>query len=175
MKRGKLLAKYGIRFPLMGQSEARFWALPGRERMVLIAAYLCDVVKVREVKPNEGFWVNRILARTGLGPGYAWCAAFISFCADLAEYDIGPKKGRAAVRNWFDWAKKDNRVGFKPRRGDLYGWVNPDGRGHIGIATNIVGGKVLGIEGNTNAQGSREGDGAYRKERPVAEVDWIRL
>jgi hypothetical protein len=135
--------------------------------MVLVAAYLCDVVGIRERGKNRGFWVERILQSIGLGPGYAWCAAFVSYCADLAEFSTGPKRGRAAVRSWAEWAKEENRLGFSPQRGDLVYKLNANGTGHIGVIIGAVNGRARTIEGNTDGGGSREGDGAYRRERMI--------
>lgn len=174
--RGAKLKAYGVGFPLLGQTEEAFWKLPGKERMLLVAAYLCDVVQIREQGWNRGKWVERCLRAVGLGPGYAWCAAFVALCADLAECSIGPKSGRGRVANWAKWAKEDNRIGFKPQRGDLMYWLNKDGTGHIGVVSDSHDFFVETVEGNTNAEGSREGDGAYRKTRQVTpKIHFIRL
>lgn len=165
---GAKLAAYGIKFPLMGQSEPDFWKLPGKERMVLIAAYLIDVVKIREQGWNRGPWVERVLRSVGLGVGNPWCAAFVSLCAELAEFPIGPKVGRGAVRNWVKWAQANNLLGFKPTRGDLGYFLNANGKGHIGIILNVADERhVESGEGNTDDGGSREGDGAYRRKRII--------
>ena len=42
--------------------------------------------------------------------------------------------------------------------------------GHIGIVTGFDGKNIYTIEGNTNAAGSREGQGVYRKIRPLKTV-----
>lgn len=172
----KKLAAYGIKFPFLGQTAESFLHLSARERFVLIAGWMCDIAKVREKGWNRGPMVTRILRSIGLGPGYPWCAAFVSLCAELAEFNIGPKFGRGAVRNWRKWAKEDNRLGFKAMRGDLCFMLNPDGTGHIEIVTSSGPGEqfVDTIGGNTNEEGSREGDGVYRKIRNKAKWHFIR-
>ena len=49
--------------------------------------------------------------------------------------------------------------------------------GHCGIVESIRDDWITTIEGNTNAAGSREGDGVYRKVRKKATIhsfsDWI--
>lgn len=165
---GAALAKAGIGFPIMGVAEGSFWMLPGKERMVLIAAHLCDKVHVKEIGANRGLWVERMLAAVGLGGGFAWCASFVSYCAKLAEFETGPKSGRAAVRNWASWAKDNNLLGFKPTRGDLvYRLDSKTKLGHIGIIIDADPPNVKTIEGNTDGSGSREGDGVYRKSRQI--------
>lgn len=176
----KKLEAYGIKFPLLGQTAESFVQLPARERFVLVAAWLCDVAKVRESGFNRGTWVERILRSIGLGAGNPWCAAFVSLCAELAEYPIGPKLGRGAVRFWHAWAKKENRLGFKPSRGDLCYSLNKDLKGHIEIVTEGGDHWVETIGGNTSADNAqellsqREGDGVYRKKRNVKNWSFIR-
>ncbi len=50
--------------------------------------------------------------------------------------------------------------------------------GHCGIVERLQGDFVVSIEGNTNVNGGREGDGVYRKlrhKRSIAKyADWIR-
>lgn len=158
-----------LAFPLMGQTEEQFRALPAGERALLVAAWLVDVVKVREVGANRGEWVARFLAGVGLGPGFAWCAAFVSWCHDAAGVEFGPKRGRASVRRWLDWAVESERLTLKPERGDLFLRVNPNGTGHIGFFVRPAGpGVFQTIEGNSNKGGGRDGDGAYRLQRAYA-------
>lgn len=168
-----------IQFPALGiQSQEEFDSLPQADRIALAAAYFCDVVKVKEVGSNRGFWVEKFLKAVGLGGGYAWCAAFVSFCLKEAGIETGPKKGRAAVRNWENWASREGRLQpmEKAQRGDLVGYTdNLTGLGHIGICVGMdkraTNWKDT-IEGNTNATGSRDGDGVYRKTRQARGNWW---
>lgn len=158
-----------LKFPIFNYSEQQFWGFSDCERFVLVAAWLCDIQKVKETKRNSGVWVDWFLSLCGLGPGYAWCAAFVSACFKLAKIETGPKSGRARVANWYQWAKENNLLveNESPRRGDLWGYVNSDGTGHIGIVTNKRAPYVFTIEGNTNESGSREGTAVLRKQRDV--------
>lgn len=137
----------------------------------------------KEVGNNRGTFVERLLARVGLGGGYPWCAAFVSSVLQDAGVKAGPKIGRAAVRNWEKWAHTNGRLikldQVKP--GDLFFWINPNGTGHIGIVEAVKWSQathttmIYTIEGNTNSSGSREGDGVYRKTRlPSAKIQFIR-
>ena len=156
------------------------WATAGSpiENALLIAAHLCDIEKVRELGANRGAWVERFLGAVGLPGGYAWCAAFVSFCLKSGGYTAGPKLP-AAVRNWASWAKAEGRIVEAPRRGDLGFWLNPDGTGHIFFVANPAGVMVKTIEGNSNVAGSRDGDGVYRNNRPISggphKLQFIRL
>jgi hypothetical protein len=38
------------------------------------------------------------------------------------------------------------------------------GNGHAGFVLEVVGGKLITVEGNTNDNGSREGIGVFRRE-----------
>ncbi len=142
------------------------------EKVLLLMANLADRQQVREIGTNRGFWVERFLAAAGLGPGYPWCAAALTWSCDQLEIDR-PPKGAAAVRNWVTWSIATGRHLLTPRpeRGDIVYWLNPDGTGHIGIVSRVEGSKVYTIEGNTSSgnQGSqRDGDGLYRRERPIS-------
>jgi hypothetical protein len=177
---GALLKASGLAFPLSGVDERAFWELPGRERALLIAAHLCDVVKVREEwGPNRGRWVDLFVRMARLNPlgRYAWCASFVGACLDLGEFTFGPKHGRAAVRNWLSWARKYGYRTTRPQRGDLFAKIlNPKGTGHMGFVVSVSyrTGMFTTIEGNTDAKGSREGDGLYRKTRRIADWNFIR-
>lgn len=138
-----------------------------KERALLVAAYYCDEVKVRETKVNRGFWVSKFLQSVGLGPGFAWCAAFVSFCLREGGYTDGPKTGRAAVRSWMKWAADNDRFVTWPERGDLVCLVGP-GISHIEMVVKPLDSAISTIGGNTSSgeSGSQDdGDGVYRRRR----------
>lgn len=154
--------------------------MPVQERWVLVAAYLADKVKVREVGGNNrGFWVAKFLAKVGLGSGYAWCAAAQVWAIRTSGYKGELPKGAAAVRNWVVWARKNDLVMQHPMRGDFAYWLNPDGTGHIGVVIEVKGQNLETIEGNTSSgvKGSqRDGNGMYRRNRRIADFDgFIRI
>ena len=171
--------------PPPGFSGGTWDSLPVQERAVQWAAYYADTLKVRELPTNRGFWVERFLAYCGLGAGYAWCAAFVSECLKDAGWT---KFKSAAVLKWRDWAE-DSACDFgKPVRGALGYWVRSSGR-HIEIVLAAEGewcptsvhesgkvpkGFVHTIGGNTSigVNGSQnDGDGVYRRLRPVGNFD----
>lgn len=139
----------------------------------------------REIGRNAGEFVAAVLKAVGLGTGYPWCAAFVRYCLDRSGCKgVGPRKGAAAVITWHRWALENGRQipMMQAGRGDLFYWLNKDGTGHIGWVVECyksaggVGYAIDTIEGNTNASGSREGDGVYRKTRQVTDnIKFIRL
>lgn len=159
-------------------TEEAWQKMPAWERALHLASSM-ERKKVREeAGANRGYWVDRFLAVVGLGPGYAWCAAFVSWC--LVQGGVDRKKlpkGAAAVRNWSAWADATGRyrnLEEGPIRGDLMFWVDRSGLGHIGFVVDVSAwasqGLVTTIEGNTNAAGGREGDGVHRRTRTKHEL-----
>lgn len=138
-------------------------------------ASLYAIRGVKEVGHNAGLFVERFLKSVGLNAGYAWCAAFVYHCCRKAGYDpkLLPNRWKAAaVRNWVEWAHKTGRIVKKPKRGDLMFWMNANQTGHIEFVRNTSKWpqEIDTIGGNTDADGSREGDGVYYKTRDLAKV-----
>jgi hypothetical protein len=138
------------------------------EAVLLVFAWLADVVKVRESGGNNrGVWVKRFLNACGLPEGYPWCAASIYW----ASVQVGaptPKPSEAAgVSNWRDWAKRTGRHRTSPKRGyECY--KKSDGASHIGMVVRSFAGFVYSIEGNTspgNEGSQQDGGGLYRRVR----------
>ena len=173
--------------PPPGFSGGDWLSLPVQERAVQWAAYYADTVKVRELPTNRGFWVAKFLAYCGLSEGYAWCAAFVSECLK----DAGWKSFKsAAVWGWHDWADERCRIDSKPKRGALAYWTKPGSRhieiviategewcpGSVHESGKVPAGFVHTIGGNTSSgvKGSQnDGDGVYRRLRPVGNFDWF--
>lgn len=132
---------------------------------------------------------------------WSWCAAFTAWCLreTLNDYEarkdlyaIGVTQKRVELESWrcksaraFSWETWALSKGHK---------VIPDGRelakkgdfvvydfSHIGIVAMdqaSMGLMLVTIEGNTNLQGSREGDGVYvktRKSHPTVISSFIRI
>ena len=114
----------------------------------------------------------------GPDDGYAWCASFVCWCVMVAIVgrEITFRRPRTPSAWGFeDWARKqDSSVHLKKphnsdiKRGDIVVFKFS----HIGIAASKPdkNGYFDTVEGNTNKEGSREGDGVYLKSRPVAAV-----
>lgn len=129
-------------------------------------------IGVREATgKNDGTQVEKYLKSCNLGKGYAWCAAFITWC-----YQVNKVKAKttAWAPAWFTPASKviytRANGGLQPKRGDVFGlWIN-NRIGHVGFIYKWDAKFVTTIEGNTNEAGSREGDGVYKKKRLTKQV-----
>jgi len=138
---------------------------------------------IREQGANRGPAVEALQREGGGKPGDAWCAEFcaavlgracrvlgipVPFKVDpnvetLAREATAAGRARPAV---------DGQIGDLLLLGRLHG-SRPD-YFHVGL---IVGGgpqaQFETIEGNTNVDGSAEGDGVYRKQRQAAQSDLV--
>ncbi|GAL83407.1 hypothetical protein MYP_634 [Sporocytophaga myxococcoides] len=126
---------------------------------------------------NDGPEIEAYLRVCGLPKGHAWCAAFVSWVFDRAN--IKAIKS-AWAPSWFP----NKNVIFKngkslpekpsPSQGDVFGiyFLNLKRVGHVGFIDNWNYSKttVVTVEGNTNAAGSREGDGVLRKYRLKSQI-----
>jgi hypothetical protein len=109
---------------------------------------------VTEAARNSGPQIDLYLADVQLGPGYPWCAAFVSWCFDQA----GGADPRTAGC-WHMWRSYIARRAEAPAPGLVFILDHGHGLGHCGIVETVNGdGTLTTIEGNTNADGSREGD-----------------
>lgn len=108
---------------------------------------------------NDGERVETYLRYTGLSKGYAWCAAFVSFCYGQA--------GLSEPRNPWSPALFPNAKTYcrgsacqRPealkaiRPADVFGLYGQREKriNHVGLVRNIQGNYVLTIEGNSNNQ-----------------------
>lgn len=126
-------------------------------------------IGVREATgKNDGKDVEKYLRSTGLGKGYAWCAAFVHWCLDQAKIPNTINAYSPTAHN------PKNIVWFKHRfekdiqAGDVFTlWYAKLGRiAHTGFVDRRINSSIYeSVEGNTNEAGSREGDGVYKKRR----------
>lgn len=117
--------------------------------------------------------------------GYAWCAIFISYVLKEA-YGYAFKDAR--VSRWerhlnINGEYIDNNTSVDFRKDFIYIglWVRSDGFGHIFFVDPMKSfdfdstSLVSTIEGNTNDDGSREGDGVYRRSRDLSTFKLYRI
>lgn len=129
-------------------------------------------VGVREATGrNDGEQVEKFLALTGFGPGYAWCAAYMSYIYHECKVDSpvtawSPSFGLAKDAVWKQ-GEGYQRAQLSAKPGDAFTiYYSSKGRiGHVGMYLYSTINRVYTIEGNTNQAGSREGDGVYHKAR----------
>lgn len=129
---------------------------------------------LREEAGNSGPMVDSILASVGLeGSGAPWCAAWIVYVADKAFGKEANPFPRSAWSPDFVVKPTWNRgQGQLPGPADAFGvYFQSLGRvAHTGLVERIEGKLAVTLEGNTNANGGREGDGVYRKRRPLGTI-----
>ncbi|HWL00109.1 MAG TPA: CHAP domain-containing protein, partial [Parapedobacter sp.] len=141
---------------------------------------------------NDGSRVGEYLRYCGLGEGYAWCAAFVSWCHGQAGYPA-PRNAWAAAL--FPASKTIWHAGDQlpanggqpiPRAGDVFGiyYTNLRRIAHVGFVDGWDGKYCITVEGNTGpdepvdtrsdpANPIRAGppvDGVYKKRRPIRTI-----
>lgn len=156
-------ARYGL-------SLFAFASLPVAEHALYRAAYAADVLHVEEIPrgSNRGPDVERYQKSAGAEAGDPWCAAFWT-CMLL---DSGVSRSAlpelaASVHGWLDWAKAKGIVSDTPKRGFVGLIIESATTGHLVGISAVRGDTVDTIEGNTNTDGSREGYGVFRRNRPI--------
>ena len=164
--------------------------------LALIATATAEANKgVREVGKNAGPDVEKYLHSLGMSKGSPWCAAFVSWCVMTSRGLAKPPKWcsgsavslyqvarnsktcisvtpvdadyKAKVKPGYIWSRaQDGAAAAAARKGQ---WC----QGHTGIVVAVDAIGFHTIEGNTNAAGSREGDGVYRKTHKWADAEII--
>lgn len=153
----------------------------------IVAEIAESQVGVHESGENTGSQVKKYQATTSLGgTGWPWCAAFVCWCFQEAlkrpgfklavSLDQVPRSARAfgfdttwakSVKAFtFSGGKVNSKTGPQPKRGDIVVFSFS----HVGIVTADYegGGYVATVEGNTNEEGSREGNAVVKKRRSLS-------
>lgn len=146
-------------------------------------------IGVRESPPgsNRGHEVDQYLESVSEGLlGSPWCVAFIYWCFKQAAHKLGranPMVKTASV--WTHWEKAgliDGNIVIRPdeaqqdpsllKPGMIFHIDTGGRKGHAGLIVNVVGDKIVTIEGNTNDNGSREGIGVFiRSTRKIRQIN----
>ncbi|MCA6094980.1 CHAP domain-containing protein, partial [Streptomyces sp. SCA3-4] len=92
-----------------------------------------------------------------------WCAMFVSYCAWKTDNDdIIPKY--ASCELGVAWFKARGLWSEKPSVGAIV-FYGPGGGTHTEIVESFTDTHIITIGGNTNDNGSANGDGVYRRTR----------
>lgn len=119
---------------------------------------------------NDGREVEMYLQTVGLGKGYAWCAAFVKW--NLLQ--VGITKANRINGMALSCHNSANIIYYKNnflqpvQPGDIFTiyYSSLKRIGHTGFLDKAINSSIYrSVEGNTNAVGSREGDGVYYKYR----------
>lgn len=127
-------------------------------------------VGYHEGKDKSGNWDN-VEKFAGMVPGLAWvsiehqpwCAVFVSAAAHKTGVTGVPMTASVAVLR--DYAKAHGRFSEYPAKGAIM-LLHEDGSDHTEIIYAWDSSRVYSVGGNTNINGSSEGDGVYLKSRP---------
>lgn len=144
--------------------------LTQRTRILAIAQ---SQIGVREaLGKNDGVAVENYLRYTSNKKGSPWCASFVSWVFGQAGY-AQPKTA------WSPALFPLARQTLNPLPADVFGiyFSSLKRIAHCGLIEKRQGSYVISIEANTNIDGSREGDGVYRKRRHLKTIkyfaDWL--
>ncbi len=118
-------------------------------------------VGVREGRNND----NRFAAKAGFPNHQAWCASFVVAVfkeAGLGSLITTPSPGVDQLAAGFKRAKRWSEY---PAIGAVVCFGKPSDLNHTGIVVAYDADTITTVEGNTNDDGSREGNGVYLKKR----------
>ena len=139
------------------------------------------VVEVPKLS-NRGLSIDYWLNECGIPLGNPWCAAFVTAILRQALGRGNPVYLTGSVQRIVDWAKTLQPIGVwqdKPERGDLFVIYFPSLKrfGHVGFVEAVTEAGFTTIEGNSNADGSRDGYGVGSNKRKVTDsikfVRWV--
>lgn len=131
-------------------------------------------LNVRELTgKNDGEAVESYLRSVGLGKGYAWCVALPYWCFRKASEELYIPNPLPKTGGVLDHLNKTKGKIINPEEaitGDLVCMDFGKGKGHMYIVAETFRNpfnekRAFTIEGNTNVEGSREGDGVYERNR----------
>ena len=154
------------------------------EVMAIASGEMEKGVRERPKNSNRGPEVDEYLRRAGVQPPDMWCCAFVYWCFDEAANKLGRDNPMVKTAGCLDhWRRSAgrgaNRVSasdaisnpalIKP--GAIFIMDYSGGKGHTGIVTEIHGGVLTTIEGNTDGSLTRDGGGVYRLKRKMSNVN----
>jgi hypothetical protein len=140
-------------------------------------------IGIKEIPPgsNRGPRVEEYLKSVHLGPGYAWCAAFVYWCYKKACMGLNLANPLLATGSCLNhWNKTTGKritsgeVALNPALigpGDIFIIRRNEWQGHTGIVTAIDGAYIKTIEGNANSFHSAEGDGVVELKRKIDSIN----
>lgn len=154
---------------------------PSSNLLIKVMEIAASQIGVRE-KPlgsNSGPEVDEYLHSVGLdpGPNSFWCVAFEYWCFKKAAAALGRNNPMIKTAGVLDHWHQAGRSGISRittqqaqnnpsllKAGMIFTIDIGDGFGHSGLVENVVGGRLVTIEGNTNTDGSRNGIGVFRRD-----------
>jgi len=136
----------------------------------------------QEIGMNDGPEVAVFLASVGLSPGFAWCAAYVSFCLEAARVTLPVvRSARAQDFITHDSIEAQYAAHYRvnPAMGSLVVWKKGNGPfGHVGIVIYWYGRCGVTVEGNTSSGqfgNQRDGDGVWVRTRCIEAGNAFRI
>lgn len=139
-------------------------------------------VGVRETSGrNDGPMVREYLASTGLPEGHPWCAAIVHWCyrkcGDVKEpIHLYARAAQWHTEEFVIWRQGDpHPEGRLSRDGDHFSlhYASLGRIGHTGLIYGEDDNHLRTVEGNTNAEGSREGNQVALRRRTKRTIHTI--
>jgi hypothetical protein len=121
-------------------------------------------IGIREQGWNAGQRVEEYLKSVKLSKGNPWCAAFVVWCHIQCDIYI-------VLSGYSPSLFPKKNIVTNPRPGDVFGiyFANKGRIAHVGFIDEVRVNSYITVEGNTGSdnygQGTREGDGVYKKVR----------
>lgn len=144
----------------------------------LVIQYAQKNIGEKEVEANSSPLIDRMLKEVGLKAGDPWCAAAISYWVKLASIQLGKHPEFVYGGSVYKiWAKNQKLVIAKPVPNCIFcidHGLSKQGNkiGHTGLVIGVSNDVVATVEGNTNKDGSRNGDGVYARTRNISEITY---
>jgi hypothetical protein len=141
-----------------------------------------DQVGTTESGINGGAAVDRYLASVGLGTGYPYCAAFVSWAIDSADVctpSVRSARAQAFITDRSINAKHVLRGSYEPSSGDIL--IFKKGNtiyGHVGFVIRWDEKHGHTVEANTSPGDTgrqRDGDGVWIRERSIQPLNYFRI
>lgn len=134
---------------------------------------------------NTGPEIDRFLSSVGLGPGYSWCAAFVSYSLQEAVPMPDFPATRSALARHFRVSghaidiRRAVASNMHYESGWIVGWQRGTSiYGHIGFIIYGQGATMRTVEGNTSpgTGGSQfDGGGVYLRQRQYVASNYLRI
>jgi hypothetical protein len=139
-------------------------------------------VKEVPLRSNRGPRVEEYLKSVCLGPGYAWCVAFVYWCFEQSAASLNRVNPLPRTGSCIDhWTKSPGKKIITAEAVQIPQFIQPGtifiilnrktGHGHTGIVVGVNGGYIQTIEGNTNSFLSREGNGVIELKRKISDIN----
>lgn len=141
-----------------------------------------------EIGYREGPGNDNKYGRYFKANGSAWCAQFVSWCAEEAGATRDAMFPETAwCPDLVAWGRRTKRIVRDPVKDDRSGTpapgdimllqrvkgdplYSPNGAKHVGLVEkSLPGGRIQTIEGNTSTNGSAQGNGVYRLIRELTD------